>query len=57
MSAPCQKLTCITSRFDGRRSEDYLLFPAYTNRETASRIVQRQFNEALERAKDVLTAR
>jgi hypothetical protein len=40
----------ITQRYPNAKGEDYLFFPAYTNRETASRIVQRQFNTALERA-------
>jgi hypothetical protein len=37
----------ITQRYPNVKGEDYLFFPAYTNRETASRIVQRQFNTAL----------
>jgi hypothetical protein len=40
----------ITQRYPKAKGEDYLFFPAYTNRETASRVVQRQFNTALERA-------
>jgi len=40
----------ITQRYPNAKGEDYLFFPAYPNRETASRIVQRQFNTALERA-------
>ncbi|MGB8550402.1 MAG: hypothetical protein WCD82_19705, partial [Xanthobacteraceae bacterium] len=40
----------ITQRYPDANGEDYLFFPAYPNRETASRIVQRQFNTALERA-------
>ena len=40
----------ITQRYPKAKGEDYLFFPAYANRETTSRVVQRQFNTALERA-------
>jgi hypothetical protein len=40
----------ICERNPDHRPEDFLFFPAYPNRATASRIVQRQFNAALERA-------
>jgi hypothetical protein len=37
-------------RYPDAKGEDYLFFPHYPNRETASRLVQRQFNAAMERA-------
>jgi hypothetical protein len=40
----------ITQRYPNAKGEDYLFFPNYPNRNTESRIVQRQFNAALERA-------
>ena len=40
----------ICQRNPNHRPEDFLFFPDYPNRATASRIVQRQFNAALERA-------
>jgi hypothetical protein len=40
----------IHERYPDARSEDYLFLPGYANRSTASRIFQRQFNAALERA-------
>jgi hypothetical protein len=41
----------IKRRYPNAKGEDYLFFPHYPNRDTASRIVQRQFNAAMERAK------
>ena len=41
----------IKRRYPDAKGEDYLFFPQYPNRETASRIVQRQFNTAMDRAK------
>jgi hypothetical protein len=41
----------IKRRYPDAKGEDYLFFPQYSKRETASRIVQRQFNAAMERAK------
>jgi hypothetical protein len=40
----------IKRRYPDAKGEDYLFLPAYPNRATASRLIQRQFNEALERA-------
>ncbi|MDR6830840.1 hypothetical protein J2X48_004616 [Bosea sp. BE271] len=40
----------IRERYPHAKGEDYLFLPDYTNRATASRIIQRQFNEVLERA-------
>jgi hypothetical protein len=37
-------------RYPNAKGEDYLFLPSYPNRATASRLVQRQFNSALERA-------
>jgi hypothetical protein len=41
----------IRKRYPDAKGEDYLFLPHYANRSTASRIFQRQFNTALERAK------
>lgn len=41
----------IRKRYPDAKGEDYLFLPHYANRSTASRIFQRQFNAALERAK------
>jgi integrase len=38
----------IRKRYPDAQGEDYLFLPAYPNRATASRIIQRQFNEVLE---------
>ena len=40
----------IQNRYPEAGSENYLFLPQYTNRATAARIFQRQFNKALERA-------
>lgn len=40
----------IKERYPHTKGEDYLFLPDYANRATASRIIQRQFNEALKRA-------
>jgi hypothetical protein len=40
----------IKRRYPDAKGEDYLFLPSYPNRATASRLVQRQFNDALERA-------
>ena len=40
----------IQNRYPEAGAEDYLFLPHYTNRATASRIFQRQFNKALEKA-------
>lgn len=40
----------IQNRYPKAGAEDYLFFPHYINRSTASRTVQRQFNTAMERA-------
>ena len=40
----------IKRRYPDSKGEDYLFYPHYPNRGTASRIVQRQFNAAMERA-------
>ena len=40
----------IMRRYPDAKGEDYLFLPAYPNRATASRLIQRQFNNALERA-------
>jgi len=41
----------IRKRYPDAKGEDYIFLPEYANRSTASRIIQRQFNAALERAK------
>ena len=38
----------IKQRYPDAKSEDYLFLPNYPNRQTAARIIQRQFNKALE---------
>ena len=38
----------IKQRYPNAKSEDYLFLPNYPNRQTAARIIQRQFNKALE---------
>jgi hypothetical protein len=48
----------IRERYPDAGGEDYLFLPQYTNRNTASQIIQRQFRELLKRAgleKDVFT--
>jgi hypothetical protein len=40
----------IRERYPETRDDDYLFLPHYKNRQTAARIIQRQFNIALERA-------
>jgi hypothetical protein len=40
----------IRERYPQAKDEDYLFLPNYKNRQTAARILQRQFNIALERA-------
>jgi len=40
----------IKRRYPDAKGEDYLFYPHYPNRGTASRLVQRQFNAAMERA-------
>ena len=40
----------IQTRYPDAGADDYLFLPQYTNRATASRIFQRQFNKALEKA-------
>jgi hypothetical protein len=40
----------IKKRYPDAAGEDYLFLPSYLNRGTASRIFQRQFNAALDRA-------
>jgi SEC-C motif len=40
----------IMRHYPDAKGEDYLFLPAYPNRATASRLIQRQFNDALERA-------
>ena len=40
----------IKQRHTGAGPDDYLFFPDYENRETASKIVQRQFREVMKRA-------
>ncbi len=50
MSAAVSVYRRIKLRHPNANGEDYLFFPTYQNRETASRIVQRQFNAVLKRA-------
>ncbi len=38
----------IIKRYPNASGEDYLFLPNYKNRQTAARIIQRQFNKALE---------
>jgi hypothetical protein len=40
----------IRKRYPDAKGEDYLFMPHYANRSTASRIFQRQFNTAMDRA-------
>ena len=40
----------ICKRYPDAKGEDYLFFPLYENRQTAAKIVQRQFHEAMRRA-------
>lgn len=40
----------IKKRYPKAQREEFIFLPSYTNRATASRIIQRQFNAALERA-------
>jgi hypothetical protein len=40
----------ICRRYPDAKPEDYLFFPQYENRQTAAKIVQRQFHAAMERA-------
>ena len=40
----------IRKRHPDAKGEDYIFLPAYENRQTASRIIQRQFHELLKRA-------
>jgi hypothetical protein len=50
----------IKERYPDAKPEDYIFFPQYENRQTASKIVQRQFHELLSRAqieKDHITGR
>jgi len=39
----------ICARYPAHKSEDFIFLPTYENRTTASKIVQRQFNELLQR--------
>jgi hypothetical protein len=50
MSGAVSVYSRIKKRYPDAKGEDYLFFPNYPKRETASRIVQRQFNAAMERA-------
>jgi hypothetical protein len=50
MSGAVSVYARIKKRYPDAKGEDYLFFPQYPKRETASRIVQRQFNAAMERA-------
>jgi hypothetical protein len=52
MHARSGPLRCLKDRDDGQRypeagGEDYIFLPHYTNRATAARIFQRQFNQLL----------
>jgi hypothetical protein len=40
----------ICRRYPDAKPEDYLFFPQYENRQTAAKVVQRQFHAAMERA-------
>jgi hypothetical protein len=40
----------IRQRYPDAKPDDYIFLPQYENRQTASRVVQRQFNMLLERA-------
>jgi hypothetical protein len=40
----------ICRRFPDAKAEDYLFLPQYENRQTAAKVVQRQFHEAMRRA-------
>jgi Phage integrase family. len=50
MSGAVSVYARIKKGYPDAKGEDYLFFPQYPKRETASRIVQRQFNAAMERA-------
>ena len=39
----------ICARYPAHKSKDFIFLPAYENRTTASKIIQRQFNELLQR--------
>jgi hypothetical protein len=39
----------ICARYPAHKSEDFIFLPTYENRTTASKIIQRQFNELLQR--------
>ena len=39
----------ICARYSAHKSEDFIFLPTYENRTTASKIIQRQFNELLQR--------
>lgn len=50
MEAAVDAYRRIRDRYPEANGEDYVFLPGYENRTTAARIVQRQFNAALERA-------
>ena len=50
MPAAVSVLERIKRRYPDAKREDFLFLPQYGNRATAARIIQRQFNAALERA-------
>src|SRR5262249_13266283 len=57
-AVPCYRR--IKQLYPNAKGEDYLFLPQYKNRQTAAKIIQRQFHEALRRAgieKDPFTGR
>jgi hypothetical protein len=50
MSAAVSVYDRIRQRYPDSKPDDYLFLPEYANRETASKIVQRQFREVMRRA-------
>ncbi len=50
MEAAVDAYEHIKERYPGAQSDDYVFLPSYENRATAARVIQRQFNAALEQA-------
>ena len=50
MSAAVSVYERIRKRYPDAKGEDYIFLPEYSNRQTAGRIIQRQFHELLSRA-------
>ena len=50
MSGAVSVFQRILKRYPHAKGEDYIILPQYKNRQTAARIIQRQFHELLRRA-------